>query len=162
MTEKEYFVDMLGREHKTLMRLLNEYPAAKADYTPAEKTRSAKDLAWTFAAEQHVALGIAQNGKIEFDKMPKAPATWAEVLSTLEATHSKVIAAVSKMTEAEWNDMMDFFTGPGQMGKFRRADVLWIMTYDLIHHRGQFSIYNRLVGAKVPSIYGPSADEPWM
>ncbi len=162
MTEKDYFVNMLEREHKTLMKLLKEYPAAKADFKPAEKTRSAKDLAWTFAAEQHVNIGIAKNGKIEFDKMPQAPATWEEVMNGLESKHKEVAAAVSAMTEAEWNDMMDFFTGPGQMGKFRRADVLWTMMYDLIHHRGQFSIYNRLVGAKVPSIYGPSADEPWM
>ncbi len=32
---------------------------------------------------------------------------------------------------------------------------------DSVHHRGQFSVYLRLVGAKVPSIYGPSGDEPW-
>jgi uncharacterized damage-inducible protein DinB len=30
------------------------------------------------------------------------------------------------------------------------------------HHRGQFSVYLRMVGAKVPSIYGPTADETWM
>ncbi len=162
MTEKDYFVGMMEREHKVLMKLLKEFPAAKADYTPAEKTRSAKDLAWTFAAEQMVYSSAAKTGKIEFDKMPKAPATWAEVLSALEKNQPKAIEDVKSMTEEEWNSMMDFFVGPGQMGKLRRADVLWIMMYDMIHHRGQFSIYNRLVGAKVPSIYGPSADEPWM
>ncbi|MBI1806965.1 MAG: hypothetical protein HYR76_07940, partial [Ignavibacteria bacterium] len=31
-----------------------------------------------------------------------------------------------------------------------------------VHHRGQLSVYLRIVDAKVPSIYGPSADEPWM
>jgi uncharacterized damage-inducible protein DinB len=48
------------------------------------------------------------------------------------------------------------------MGKLRKGDILWMFLYDQIHHRGQLSIYNRMVGAKVPSIYGPSADEPWM
>jgi uncharacterized damage-inducible protein DinB len=48
------------------------------------------------------------------------------------------------------------------MADVRKADMLWMMLSDSIHHRGQFSIYLRLVGAKVPSIYGPSADEPWM
>jgi uncharacterized damage-inducible protein DinB len=47
------------------------------------------------------------------------------------------------------------------MAEVRRADMLWLMLNDSIHHRGQFSIYLRLVGAKVPSIYGPSGDEPW-
>jgi uncharacterized damage-inducible protein DinB len=31
----------------------------------------------------------------------------------------------------------------------------------LAHHRGQLTVYLRLNDAKVPSIYGPSADEPW-
>jgi uncharacterized damage-inducible protein DinB len=35
------------------------------------------------------------------------------------------------------------------------------MLHDQIHHRGQFSVYLRMVGGKVPSIYGPSGDEPW-
>ena len=47
------------------------------------------------------------------------------------------------------------------MGELRRMDVLWFLLHDSIHHRGQFSIYLRMVDGKVPSIYGPSADEPW-
>jgi uncharacterized damage-inducible protein DinB len=35
------------------------------------------------------------------------------------------------------------------------------MLMDSIHHRGQMSVYLRCAGGKVPSIYGPSADEPW-
>jgi len=35
------------------------------------------------------------------------------------------------------------------------------MLDDQIHHRGQLSVYVRMAGGKVPSIYGPSADEPW-
>jgi uncharacterized damage-inducible protein DinB len=45
------------------------------------------------------------------------------------------------------------------------GDALWIELFDHIHHRGQFSVYLRLAGAKVPSIYGPTADEalqPWV
>jgi uncharacterized damage-inducible protein DinB len=31
----------------------------------------------------------------------------------------------------------------------------------LVHHRGQLSVYLRLLDIPVPSIYGPTADEPW-
>ena len=37
---------------------------------------------------------------------------------------------------------------------------MFTMMLDHIHHRGQFTIYSRMAGAKVPQIYGPSADEP--
>jgi len=39
-------------------------------------------------------------------------------------------------------------------------EVLWAELHDQIHHRGQFSVYLRLAGARVPSNYGPTADEP--
>lgn len=41
--------------------------------------------------------------------------------------------------------------------------ILWTgVVMHAAHHRGQLSVYLRLMGEKVPSIYGPSADEPWM
>jgi uncharacterized damage-inducible protein DinB len=46
------------------------------------------------------------------------------------------------------------------MAPMRRGDVLWTMLMDSVRHSGQFSVYLRTVGGKLPSIYGPSADEP--
>jgi uncharacterized damage-inducible protein DinB len=40
------------------------------------------------------------------------------------------------------------------------GDALWFELFDHIHHRGQLSVYVRLAGAKLPSIYGPTADAP--
>ena len=48
------------------------------------------------------------------------------------------------------------------MGDVRKGDVFWTGVMETGHHRGQVSVYSRMAGAKVPSIYGPSADEPWM
>ena len=39
--------------------------------------------------------------------------------------------------------------------------IRWFLLHDQIHHRGQFSIDLRMADGKVPSIYGPTADEPW-
>jgi uncharacterized damage-inducible protein DinB len=47
------------------------------------------------------------------------------------------------------------------MGDIPVYAFLWAMLADQIHHRGQLSVYLRMAGGKVPSIYGPSADEPW-
>jgi len=41
------------------------------------------------------------------------------------------------------------------------VDFLWFLLCDQIHHRGQLSVYLRMADGKVPSIYGPSGDEPW-
>ncbi len=38
-------------------------------------------------------------------------------------------------------------------------EILWLLLFDAVHHRGQLSTYIRPMGGRVPSIYGPSADE---
>jgi uncharacterized damage-inducible protein DinB len=43
-----------------------------------------------------------------------------------------------------------------------RIDMIWMLLLDQVHHRGQFSIYLRMADGTVPSIYGPTADEPWI
>jgi hypothetical protein len=55
-----------------------------------------------------------------------------------------------------------FLVAPKTMGEYTRLDFLRFLLGDEIHHRGQFSIYLRVADAKVPSIYGPTADEPWV
>jgi len=58
-------------------------------------------------------------------------------------------------------ETVTFPSGPKQTADYPVIDFLWFMLMDSIHHRGQMSVYIRPAGGKVPSIYGPSADEPW-
>jgi uncharacterized damage-inducible protein DinB len=101
-------------------------------------------------------------GKIDFGFQKQTFASYADLLSAFEATHKSMVPKVRGLSEEEWNAKVTAPIGPGKIGEVRRADMLWLMLMDSIHHRGQFSVYLRLVGAKVPSIYGPSGDEPWM
>lgn len=161
MTEKEQFLGTLEREIPTTMRVLKAYPGAKADMKPHGKCKSARELAWTFVTEQQ-ASEQALDGGIEFGKMPKAPATMAEVISTYEKSSKAFMERIKQTPDAELNKTVKFFVAPKQMGDLRKMDVLWFMLMDQVHHRGQFSVYLRMADGKVPSIYGPSADEPWM
>ena len=69
--------------------------------------------------------------------------------------------AVREMPESRLDETVTFVTGPGTTGPVGIHDMLWFMLLDSVHHRGQLSVYVRMAGGKVPSIYGPSADEPW-
>jgi len=163
-TEKEMFLGTWEREFATTMKILKQLPPNKADFKPqADKARSAKELAGVFIAEMNVVDGVSK-GQIDFTNTSgfKAPATYNELLSMLESSYKTMSGKVKNMSEADWNATMPFPVGPKQMGQLRKGDILWTMLMDSVHHRGQFSVYLRLVGAKVPSIYGPSGDEPWM
>ncbi len=65
------------------------------------------------------------------------------------------------MSEADLRDTVQFLVAPKTMGNVPKLDFLWFLLHDQIHHRGQFSVYLRMADARVPSIYGPTADEPW-
>ena len=162
MNEKEMFLGSWEREFGTTLKILKQMPADKADFRPAaDKARSAKEIATVFIQELGVVDGIVK-GKIDFGAPMPSFAAYGDVLYALEARQKEMVSKVKAMPEADWNSKITAPVGPKQMAEVRRADMFWLMLNDSIHHRGQFSIYLRLVGTKVPSIYGPSGDEPWM
>ncbi len=162
MNEKEQFLSVWEKEVPTTMKLLRAYPAAKADLKPHEKARSAKELAWNFVFE---GVGGAQalDGELKFPpkNMPPMPATWDGMVTECERAFQLLGDKVRKASDADLNKTVKFLTAPKQMSDVRRLDFFWFLLMDQVHHRGQFSVYLRMAGGKVPSIYGPSADEPW-
>jgi len=161
MTEKEQFLSTMAREFPTTLKVLKAFPTGKAELKPHAKARSARELAWAFVTEEK-ACDMALDGALELGKMPKPPATLPEVISTYERAHTAFVERLKQTPEADLNKTVKFMTGPKQMGDMRKMDVLWFMLMDGVHHRGQLSVYLRMADGKVPSIYGPSADEPWM
>jgi uncharacterized damage-inducible protein DinB len=161
-TEKDMYLQTFQRECETTLKLLKAYPAAKGDFKPHEKSRTAKELAWNFVLEQGIAE-MALKGRVDFSQpSPKPPAAYADAVAAFEKAYRETITRVKQAGDAELNRTVQFPVGPGKMGDFRGIDILWMTLMDQVHHRGQFSVYMRLAGAKVPSIYGPTADETWM
>ena len=160
-SEKQMFLQSFQRESDTTLKLLKAYPAERADYRPHEKSRSAKELAWNFVLEQGISAG-ALSGKVDFSQpTPKPPDDYKDVLAAYERGVRDTAAKISVAGDEDLNKIMQFPVGPKQMADMRRLDVLWYALMDQVHHRGQLSVYLRLAGGKVPSIYGPTADEPW-
>jgi uncharacterized damage-inducible protein DinB len=162
MTEKERFLQAWEREFQTTLKVLKAYPANKLDLKPHERSRSAKELGWTFVLEEQMMVGGAVKGEVNFDNKPNPPATFPDIVKKYESSHREMLEKVKKLSDSEFDKLMKFPTGPNKLSDMRKADVLWASVMDTIHHRGQFSVYLRMAGGKVPSIYGPSADEPWM
>jgi uncharacterized damage-inducible protein DinB len=161
MTQKDLLLETWNREYRTTLKVLKAYPQNKPDLKPHERSRSAKELAWTFVMEEKVIAG-ALNGHINFQSPPPPPTTLPEILSSYEKSHSDLVGRINNLSETDLNRNVKFPVGPKQMGDVRFQDLIQMMVLDNVHHRGQFSVYLRMAGGKVPSIYGPTADEPWM
>lgn len=151
----------MEREFPITLKVLKAFPADKADFKPHERSRTAKDLMWTMAMEYGLIVDGALAGAIAFSQNP-APATIEEIISGYEAAVKGVHAKIKEMPDADMNANIKFAVGTPMERDMRRGDALWLAVMDTIHHRGQMSVYVRMAGGKVPSIYGPSADEPGM
>jgi len=162
MSEREQFIQSWEREFQTTLKVLKSYPSQKAELQPHGKCPTAKDLAWRMVSEERIFVNGAVTGNFDFMNQPKTPATLNEVVAAYEHNHRENVDKIKKMSDTEFNKMVKFMVAPKTPGDVRSGDTLWMMMMDTIHHRGQFSIYLRMADGKVPSIYGPSGDEPWM
>lgn len=148
------------REHATTLNVLAALPAGKSEFKPHERSNTALMLAWTFVIEEQLMLK-ALNGEPFGGGFPKPPDSWDKVLAAFKQGYRQLIERLRDSKNANLEGTVKFFTGPKQMGDIPLESFLWFMVHDQIHHRGQLSVYVRMTGGKVPSIYGPSADEPW-
>ena len=163
-TEKERFLETYEREHATTMRVLRAYPTDQLDLRPHPRSKTARELAWIFVLECGLGIAVFTH---EFAKRgpsgsaPDPPESWDDLLTALEQAHRDFGDLIRATPAEELSERVQFFTAPKTMGEIPRTDWLWFLLHDQIHHRGQFSIYLRMAGGKVPSIYGPTADEQW-
>ena len=159
--EKVQYLNVFEREKPTTMKVLRAYPADKAAYKPHERSSTALQLAWTFTLENTLVMA-ALKGPLSFSGgFPPPPPTFQEVLDSYDTSSKELVAAVASTDESRLIETIAFPSGPKQMGEMRVIDFAWMMLMDSIHHRGQLSVYIRPAGGRVPSIYGPSGDEPW-
>jgi uncharacterized damage-inducible protein DinB len=93
---------------------------------------------------------------------PGATDTYEDVLAMFDATGAAATSAIAAAADSRLDEMVPFIRGPKRVGEIPVSELIWFMLLDGVHHRGQFSVYLRAAGEKVPSIYGPTAHEPWM
>ncbi len=162
MTEREQFIQKWEREFQTTLKVLKSYPDDKRDLRPHAKSPSAIELAWKIVEEEPILVNGSLTGKFEFEKMSGPPSSMNDVITKYETNHRETREKLRSMSDDDFMKMIKFMVAPKTMGDVRSADTLWMLLMDSVHHRGQLSVYLRMAGGKVPSIYGPSADEPWM
>jgi uncharacterized damage-inducible protein DinB len=161
---KEQFLEAYEREHATTVKVLRAYPTDQLELRPAPRSKTARELAWIFVMERRLGTHLMNDAfatGASGGPPPEPPESWDELLAALENAHREFGDLVRGLPDDELMGTVKFFVAPHTLGDFTRLQVLWFLLCDQIHHRGQFSVYLRIAGAKVPSIYGPTADEPW-
>ena len=145
-------------ERPAFLKVLKAVPQGKRDYRHDPKGRTAAELAWLLTAEEADVLKLLESGAIEFKETPP-PATMDEMVAAFERDAARVDERLAQTDEATWKKPGRFLVGGNPVWQDEVGNMVWGFLFDAIHHRGQLSTYLRPMGSKVPSIYGPSADD---
>jgi uncharacterized damage-inducible protein DinB len=158
MNQKSLFLQFWKREAVATRKVIARIPQAQSDYRPHQKSRTAREIAWLIVLEEKLLVEGLNKGTIDW-REEQTPATIEEILSIYDHQHAPITEHLESLDEDAWEKEIGFaFQGQ----EFRRETgyyFAWEFLFDQVHHRGQLSTYLRPMGATVPSIYGPSADE---
>ena len=157
MTTREFFLQQRKAEQPIFLKVLKALPAGQLSYKPHERSPSAEQLVWTLTNELKACLDAVTEKKAEWKSVTPPPLD--EMVQLFERWSSELTERVSALDEAEWIAPAQFFYNGKVVSEQPVGKFLWSIHFDAIHHRGQLAAYLRPMGGKVPSIYGPSADE---
>ncbi len=155
----DFYIPILAQEVEINVRVFKAVPEAERDYRPHSKSMSALEIARHISLEDVWFLQAVIDG--QFGPVPPQDQD-SEVTSVADAidlynekmpTLIEQVKSLSGERLTQEVSLMGIFNLPA-------IGFLSFMIRHSVHHRGQLSAYLRPMGAKVPQIYGGSADDP--
>lgn len=143
-------------ESQTTRKVLAAIPEDKLDFKLGEKGWSTAKIAWHIArSEAWFAAGICA-GEFGMDNEPEPSGTVADLLAWYDANVPAGLAQVKQLSAEKLAQPINFYN------MFNMPAVMYMEFWKnhSIHHRGYLAAYLRAMNARVPAIYGGSADEP--
>jgi uncharacterized damage-inducible protein DinB len=165
MAIKDALLPEFTQEMAVTRTVLERVPTDRADWKPHAKSMSLGELAMHLA-EVPSWLGVTFGGS-EFDTNPpggtpyrsKAFTSTSALVAAFDANVVAGREALSHATDEQFMQPWALKSGGHVLMSMPRAAVVrgFVLNH-LIHHRGQLSVYLRLLDVPLPSIYGPTAD----
>jgi len=163
MTIGQSFLAALEHEAAVTRKFLERLPEDRLTWKPHERSMSAGQLAYHLATTPGQVVEMASKDDAvapDFSQGNPQPTSVKEVLEAPERSVQAVKQLLPKLDdtamERTWRALKD---GREMIAMPRVVFLRNIMLNHWYQHRGQFSVYLRLMGQKVPASYGPSADE---
>ena len=155
----DVLIDMIQGEHQATCQTLAAVTEAGKTYKPDAKSRTPWDIATHLATADVWFLDSIAKGAFAFDpeaqKRAVAAFTTAEDIVTFyKAAIPQRLAALQALTGEHLATTINF----GGFMQMPAVNFIGFANNHSVHHRGQLAASLRAIGAKVPNIYGPSAD----
>jgi uncharacterized damage-inducible protein DinB len=151
----------LDQEGKSTLRMLERVPLDKLGWTPHPKSMTLGRLAWHLVVIPELAVRLITDGRFDIanagpPQMPENP----EFVDTFRRNLDAVSATIKAMDDDALKAPFVISRDGQPVSQTRKiVFIRQIMMNHTYHHRGQLSVYLRLLDVPLPAIYGTTADE---
>jgi len=161
----DFFQAEIDREVERSRRALEQVPKGKYNWKPHEKS-----MIFGYLADMVATIPTWITMEIKQDELDVAPAeghqtkqkqkeTSEELLKALDESAAAARAALEETTDEHLMTSWRLLARGNVVMEAPRHEMIQDTINHWAHHRGQMTVYLRLMGAKVPALYGPSADD---
>jgi uncharacterized damage-inducible protein DinB len=159
-------INEMKNEIDSTRKCLERLPAESFSWKPHEKSMELGRLASHIAEMFGWTKPTIQNSELDFatmDYKPFEPKTTAELVEFLEKQATEALETLADTPDEAFMETWSLRNGEQVYFTLPKVAVMRSFVLNHIyHHRGQLTVYMRLLDVPVPGIYGPSADEPTM
>jgi uncharacterized damage-inducible protein DinB len=165
MTAVELFRAQLEREAAPTRRVLERVPEGRADWKPHDKSMPLGYLSSLVATMPGWVTMMIRQDSLDLRPasgsayVPPDTSTNAALLKAFEDALSGARAALAATGDPHLATPWRLLVAGKVVSEDARHNMIADTFTHLAHHRGQLSVYLRLLGVAVPSIYGPTADD---
>ena len=161
----EFFREELDREVERSRKALEQVPSGQYDWKPHERS-----MMFGYLADMVATIPMWIQMEIERDELDVAPSkgqemkrekheTSEELIKALDESAKGARAALGKTSDEHLLTNWKLLAAGHVVLEEQRYMMIQETINHWAHHRGQMTVYLRLMGAKVPALYGPSADD---
>lgn len=154
--------DDLEHEFASTRRLLERFPAGHADWKPHEKSMTLAGLASHIATLPRFVTFMMAGDSHDMLTSPRPAVgrTAEELVRLFDESAAAARAGLAGASAEQMGTTWQLRAGPQVFLEDRRGKLMrQHLVSHAAHHRGQLTVYYRMLGVPVPGLYGPSADE---
>lgn len=163
MNTLSVFQDQLDSIAQGNLKIIERIPEDKLLWRPHEKSMSLGRLGQHLAELPHWINRILGADHFDFvlsgHKAPEPPASLQEIIALYHAKYAAAKDALAKAGGIDLDLVWEMRRNGMTFTKYPRAIALATQLEHIVHHRGQLTVYLRLLNVPIPGFFGPSADE---
>lgn len=162
MNSQQYLIEDLTEDAKATRVILSRIPEDRLTWKPHERSMTLGRLGMHIAELPKWMISTIETDGMDFAAgkfRPNIPEKRDQILTEFEDALAKAVVALQNVSDETLNETWTARAGDRIIWSLPKRTLVRQTIRHIIHHRGQLSVYLRLLDVPLPKMFGPTADE---